>query len=85
VKIVADTLLLAVADFEDFAFELPAGGGVLQHGQPEALAAQDEGGDGGLDEQDAVALIRAAHREFTDQRGTGTRRDFVGGFGDASV
>ena len=33
----------------------------------------------------AVAVVRAAHREFAHQRRAGARRGFVGGFGDAPV
>ena len=53
VQVVADALLLAVADLEHFALELPPRGGVLQHRQPEALAAQHQRGDGRFDEQRA--------------------------------
>ena len=85
VQIVADALLLAVADLEHFAFELAARGRVLEHRQPEAFAPQHQRGDGRFDEQHAVAVVRAAHRELAHQRRAGARGGLVGGFGDAPV
>ena len=84
-QIVADALLLAVARFEHFALELPPRRGVLQHGQPEALAAQYQRSDRRLDEQRAIAFPRAAHRELADQRRARARRRLVRGFGDLPV
>ena len=85
VQIVADALLLAVAGLQHFALELTPRRGVLQHGQPEAFAAQHQRGDGRFDEQRGVAVLGTAHREFAHQRRAGARGGLVGELGDTPV
>ncbi len=84
-QIVADALLLAVTDFEYLTFQLPPRSGVLQHRQPETIAAQHQRGDDGLHEQHIVAIIRAAYGELAHQRSARTGGDLIGGFGNTPV